>query len=152
MGTPLGIIKDPNPNRNAEDVYSLIINNIVVNTILASYNDILHIAANYDYCVDITMNGSLNYGIGNTYIPSNDDFYIPPPPPIDWPESVQLDFDNILLVIQQAVNDCGPGGGNMTIQQVNASYNSALNDNPNLDQATLTLFETIYNYVIASLS
>lgn len=146
---PLGMIKDINPNHNSSDVWALISNNQVVNTILASYNDILAIYKSYDYCVDITMNGAPTYGIGNTYNPSNDTFIAPPAPPIDWPLAVEYDFDGLISNLQQISADCGPSGGNLTPQQINAAYNSALNDNPGLDQPTLTLLLAVYNYIIA---
>jgi hypothetical protein len=148
---PLGMIVDINPNHNASDVYALVSQNIVVNTILCSYNDILRISSNYDYCVDVTMNGDSQCGPGFTYNASDDTFIAPPSPPMDWVANAETDFDTIISSIQQVIVDSGPQGGALTTQQVNAAYNSALNDNPGLSQATLTMLQTVYNYVIASL-
>lgn len=149
MAKPLGMIIDKNPIVGAPDVYALVLNNTVVNTIKASYNDILSIAPTYDYCVDITMNGSQNYGIGDTYDPSHDTFTPPPAPPIDWPQNVQFDFDSLISTLQQIIIDSGPGNGNLTNLQINAAYNSALNDNPGLDQPTTTLMASVLQYVLA---
>jgi hypothetical protein len=144
----LGMIKDANPNPNAIDVYALVISNTVVNMIVASYNEILAIYKSYDYCVDVTMQGQ-QPGPGWSYNGSEDQFTAPPPPSIDWVGNVQGDFDAILSDISQCVNDAGSNGGSLTPQQINAAYNSALNDNPDLDAATLTLFQTIYEYILA---
>jgi hypothetical protein len=149
MAKPLGMIKDVNPIHNAIDVYALVLNNIVVNTIVASYNDILAISATYDYCVDVTMNGDPAASTGHTYNASNDTFIAPPPPSIDWPQNVQYDFDGVIAVIQQTLNDCGISGGSLSSQQITAAYNSALNDNPGLDQSTLNLIQSVYEYVLA---
>lgn len=148
----LGMIVDINPNHKQSDVWALVLNNTVINTIMASYNDILAIYKSYDYCVDVTMNGAQEYGTGFMYNPSNDTFIPPPAPPIDWPQVLETDFDNVIGDIQQILNDGGPSGGSMTVQQLNAAYNSSLNDNPGLNPATLTLLTTLYNYVIASLT
>ena len=149
MAKPLGMIKDANPNVKAVDVYSLILNNVVVNSILASYNDILSISSTYDYCVDITMNGSSFYGPGTQYNASNDTFVPPPVTPIDFVESVHSDFNDVITGLLQAIADSGLSGGSLTNQQINAAYNSALNDNPGLDQSTLTLMQSVLQYVLA---
>jgi len=146
---PLGMIVDQNPIVTAVDVYALVLNNTVVNTILASYNDIQAIYKTYDYSVDVTMNGNASASIGYTYNASNDTFIAPPAPPINWVANVQADFDNVISGLQQIINDCGSSGGNLTNDQITTAYNSSLNDNPGLDEATTNLMTTIYQYVLA---
>jgi hypothetical protein len=149
MSKPLGIIVDQNQNPNAVDVYALVLNYVVVNTILASYNEILNISSTYDYCVDITMNGQADAGIGYTYNASLDQFIAPPSPPINWVANAQNDFDSIISAIQQILIDVGPSGGNLAPSDIQTAYNSSLNDNPGLDAATLNLLVLIYQYVLA---
>ena len=148
MSKPLGMIIDANPNGKQIGAYALVINNFVVNCIVASYNDILSIYQSYDYCVDMTY-GNKNGGPGDTYNASNNTFIAPPAPPIDWPQNVEFDFDGVIGALQQVMNDSGSSGGSLTVQQINAAYNSALNDNPGLDQPTLTLMATVLQYVLA---
>lgn len=143
------MIINQNPNAKAIDVYALVLNNTVVNTILACYNDILSIYQTYDYCVDVTMQGQQNCSIGDTYNGSQNLFIPPPAPVIDWVQNVETDFDNVINDIQQILNDCGQSGGDLDGQQINAAYNSAINDNPGLDAPTLTLIGQIYNYILA---
>jgi hypothetical protein len=149
MGKPLGIIVNQNPIMTAVDVYALVLNNLVVNTILASYNDIVSVSATYDYSVDITMGGQAEAGIGDTYNASQDTFIAPPAPPMNWVANAQSDFDSIIGALQQVVIDCGPSGGNLTSNQISTAYNSSLNDNPGLDTPTLNLMSTILQYVLA---
>lgn len=149
MSKPLGIIVNKNPIVTASDVYALVLNNTVVNTIMASYNDILAIYQIYDYCIDITMGGQTSAGIGDTYNASQGTFTSPPAPPINWVQNVQIDFDAIISNLQQTIIDCGGGGVSLTSDQVTQAYNSALNDNPGLDQPTLNLLVTIYQYILA---
>jgi hypothetical protein len=149
MAKPLGMIIDPNPITTASDVYALVLNNTVINTIMASANDIQSIAATYDYSVDITMQGQAFAYIGCSYNGATNQFTRPPAPPINWVQNVELDFDTVIEDIQQILNDAGESGGNLSPTQLLQAYNSALNDNPNLDVPTLTLIASIYQYVLA---
>ena len=146
---PLGIIKDANPNQNQVDVYGLVLGTTVVNTILCSYNEILYISESYDYCVDITMQGQAAASIGWSYNASEDSFSAPPPPTIDWVTNVEGDFDSVISALQQTIADCGSSGGSLTSDQITQAYNSALNDNPGLDEATQNLMVSILDYVLA---
>ena len=149
MAKPLGMIISQNPVVDANDVYATVLNNVVTNTILASYNFITSIAQDYDYCVDLTMQGDPAVSTGYTYNASLNQFTAPPAPPIDWIQNVRQDFDNIISDIHQVIIDCGKQGGSLNNNNIQAAYNSALNDNQNLDIATTNLLATILQYVLA---
>ena len=144
MANPLGIIRDANSDLNKIDVWALVSGNLVVNAILASYNDILAIRNSYDYLIDISVGGQ-NTGPGCTYDASHDTFSEPPARIVDYVENLQYDMEGLLSNIHQCLLDID--AGSLDPQQINAAYNSALNDNPDLNNATRTLFLTIYNYI-----
>lgn len=146
---PIGMIIDANPLPKAVDIWALVLNNIVVNTIVASTNDIQAIYKTYDYSVDVTMQGQAECGTGFTYNASLNQFIPPPSPPIDWVANVQADFDNVISSLQQVMIDIGPSGGSLSPAQINTAYNSSLNDNPGLDIPTRNLMTTILQYVLS---
>jgi len=146
MAQPLGIIKNAAPDPKQVDVYALVLNNLCMNTIYASYNDILAISRFYDYCIDVTMLGDLNAETTATYNPGMNSFTRPPAPPIDWVANVEDEFSGLLQSLQQVATDANT---NLTVQQINAAYNSALNDNLGADQSTLTIMTSILQYVLA---
>lgn len=141
-----GMIVDANQNRTKVDVYALIINNTVVNTILACYNDVLAIYNTYDYCVDVTVNGSLTAGIGSTYNAAQDTFSVPPAPPVDYVQNLEYDFDGVVSEIQQCLVDVT--AGRLTPLNILASYNSCLTDNPGITPGQIILLQAVYNYVL----
>lgn len=149
MAEALGIIVNRNPDPKAADIYALVLNNTVVNTIIASYNDIILLSRSYDYTIDITMNGDPTAGIGCTYNAGLDTFIHPPAPPINWVENVRTEFNDLISNLQQMVIDSGVNGGKLSPIDISAAYNSALNDNPGLDNQTLALVEAIHQYILA---
>ncbi len=148
MANPLGFVRDQNVNPKQVDVWALILNTVCVNTILASYNDILAIKNSYDYCVDLTVQGQSFAGINSVYNPSNDTFVPPPPPIIDWVQNVEYDFDGIIGSLQQAAIDVGINGGNLSSLNINAAYNSALTDSPGMTTKQLTIVQGILQYLL----
>lgn len=148
MAEPLGLIIDRNSDPKASDVYALVLNNTVVNTIIASYNDILAINRSYDYVVDVTMQGQSFASIGCAYNAGLDQFVRPPAPPFDWVENVREEFNSIISTVQQVLIDVNPQNGNLGNIDITAAFNSALNDNHGLSPGLLTIMTNIRQYIL----
>jgi hypothetical protein len=145
MAKPLGLVIDANPNVSAIDIYALVLNNVVMNTIVSSYQAIQSIAPTYDYSVDVTMGRQSNAGVGFTYDASLDQFTAPPAPPVNYLINTQNDFQNIVADILSAVSDTKTGV--LTVNQINQAYNSAINNVPPMDPSLNALMETILQFV-----
>lgn len=145
MSNPLGIIVDRNPDPRAVDVYAVVLNNIVMNTIVADYNFAVSIQGDYDYLIDVTMHGDNNASTGYTYNAGLNEFLAPPAPPIDYVENVRQEFNNIISILQQMLLDAE----NLENNDIAAAYNSSLNDNIGLNNPTVSLIESIHQYIVA---
>src|ERR1700677_1742981 len=108
MKMPLGIIVNENQNPNSADTWALVLNDMVINTIIATGNQVVGswLISSYDYIVDLTIQGQ-NAGVGWTYSPGGNTFTTPPPPPINWQDIVQEDFDGIMSCLYQIIQDAG---------------------------------------------
>jgi hypothetical protein len=145
MSAPLGIILHANPNQTAVDTWALVLNGVVQNTVVNTYQQMLPAAVNYDYCIDMSM--SKNYtSPGFLYNAETDTFTNPnPPPPIDWKTTVRGDFNDIVGTLQTLLNDIQAGG--VSASDVADAYYDCINvDNLGLDSPTLNLMIAIYNW------
>lgn len=143
----LGLIIDPNTqNPNSADVWALVTGDSVVNTIVASTNQIAAIAKDYDYLIDLNVQGQ-NAGTGWTYDSEQDQFTPPPSAQQDFVEAVQADFDAVADGILQLLSDYQ--GSGITQQQLNQAFVGCLNDTQSTFSANqLALMNAIYNYVL----
>jgi hypothetical protein len=141
---PLGQIIDQNSNTAANDTWALVTSGIVVNTIVANLASVQAIAANYDYSVDLTIQGQ-SAGIGWTYTSATDTFAAPPPPPTNWIQVVELDFDQVCADLQQTLSDAA----NLDPTDLATAYANALNDSESgFTTNQLTLMNAIYSYIL----
>ena len=109
---PLGNVIDPNTGDPSEvDTWALVTGSTVVNTILSSTTAITGISGNYDYSVNLHIQGQ-EAGIGWTYTPGTDTFAAPSEPDTDWLLIVQEDFDSVAEGIQQILSDYEASGLN----------------------------------------
>lgn len=142
----LGNIVDQNSDTSANDTWALISGTIVVNTIISNFSGIQNIAGNYDYCVDLTMQGQ-EAGVGWVYTSGTDTFASPPSPPTDWVAIVQDDFDSIATAIEQVLSDYQ--GAGLTTQQLATAYSYSLIDGQAaFSKNQLVLMNSIYQYVL----
>lgn len=142
-------IVNPNTNLFSVDTWALVSDDTVINTILDTTEDMnsSEILNSYDYVVDLTMQGQAA-GVGWTYNPGGNTFTAPPPPPIDWQDVVQTDFDTVMQDLIQLVTDCGSDGGSLTTDQIQAAYEAALEDSEaDFTPNQLALMGTILSYV-----
>jgi hypothetical protein len=121
----LGQIVDQNSNTASVDTWALVLNGVVVNTILSNLAGIQNIAASYDYCVDLTIQGQ-TAGIGWAYTPSTDVFVGPTTPATNWGEALQEDFDQIASSLYQVVSDYQESG--FTADQLATAFAASLTD------------------------
>lgn len=148
------IVVDPNSNVTSADTWALVSNGFIVNTILASVNDINQSIMDnvtyytaMDYIVDLTIQGQ-RAGIGWSYNSTLDQFTAPTPPPPNWSDVVQTDFDSVASDLTQLVTDSGPLGGSLTTQQIQAAFNAAIEDSESFFTPNqMTLMNAILNYV-----
>ena len=144
---PLGLVIDANSNTAAVDSWALILSGTVVNTITANDAQIQVIKGDYDYCVDLTIQGQ-TAGIGWTYTPATDTFSTPPPPPTNWVIVVQNDFDQISTDLLQCLSDSLVGG--LSNVQLATAFGNALNDSmSSFSPNQLVLMNAIYQYILS---
>lgn len=147
MSSPLGQIVDANSNTSSVDTWALVMSGVVINTISATTTQIEVIQADYDYSVDLSVQGQ-SAGIGWTYTPGTDTFATPPPPPIDWIEVVEEDFDAIANDLLQCLSDATSGGSLSNVQLATA-FGNALNDSLDSFSANqLAIMNSIYQYIL----
>lgn len=143
----LGLVIDANSNISANDTWALVMNAIVVNIIVATPAQIQVIKADYDYSVDLTIQGQ-SAGIGWTYAPSTDTFSAPPPPPINWVLIVQEDFDQLANDLIQCLTDSQAGG--LSNVQLATAFGNSLNDSmASFSPNQLALMNSIYQYILS---
>lgn len=149
---PLGLIVDPNTSNAGEsDVWALVTSGIVVNTIECETSEMTTaFAANYDYCVDINVQGQADASIGWTYNPTSDTFTAPASPPMDWIGQVQSDFDGIASAITDCLEDAGPMGGDLDPTDLATAYSYSLSDSEStFSPNQLTLMNAVYAYILS---
>lgn len=144
----MGSIIDQNSNTTSNDNWALITGTTVVNTIISNLSGIEAIQSNYDFLVDMTIQGQ-SAGIGWTYTSTTDTFAAPPPQETDWITVVQDDFDNIAIALLQCLSDAGSGGGDLSPTDLaNAFANATTDSSPSYSTNQATLMTTIYQYIL----
>lgn len=152
----MAIVVNANSNVTSTDTWALVTSGVIINTILASVNDVnkaLTLGPNQltavDYIVDLTIQGQ-KAGIGWTYNASGNTFTAPPPPPIDWISTVVADFDSVASQLLQSLSDAGSGGGNLTPTQLQNAFNASLEDSQDsFSPNQMALMQSIYNYILS---
>jgi hypothetical protein len=144
----MGTIVDQNSDASANDSWALVSGTTVINTIVSNLAGIEAIQANYDYLVDLTIQGQ-TAGIGWTYSAQTDAFNTPPAPTVNWIETLETDFDNISGSLQQCLVDSGPLGGSVSKSDLAQAFAAATSDSsasytPNQQAIMLA----IYQYVL----
>src|ERR1700677_3634765 len=131
----MAIVVSPNTNLTSSDAWAMVSKGFVVNTILASVNDIyeaLNMGPNMytavDYLVDLTIQDQYGVSIGWAYNPGGNTFIPPAPPVINWVDVTNGDFGGVMQGLIQVVFDAGAQGGLLTPQQITTAYQAALED------------------------
>lgn len=150
----MATVVSPNSNVHSSDAWALVSNGLIINTILASVNDInqaLSLGPNIytamDYLVDLTIQGQ-SASIGWSYNSQLNSFMPPTPPAPNWSDVVQSDFDAAASDITQIVTDSGPLGGSLSTQQIQNAFNAAIEDSESFFTPNqMALMNLLLNYV-----
>jgi len=102
MAVPKGTIVDQNSDPTAVDLWALVLNGLVVQSIMASLTDVQSVyAPQYDYCVDTTVGGQ-SFNIGDAYNAGSDTFGLPVPSLAD---AKKENLTNFSLALEQYVQE-----------------------------------------------
>lgn len=140
----MGSIIDQNSNAAAEDNWALVYQGIVVNTIVGDLSDVTNIQNNYDFLIDLNVQGQTDVSIGWLY-DSGSDSFTNQSPPVDHGADVRNDFNNIVAALIQCVDDVGY----LDQKELATAFGYSMNDNSgNIDDATISIMEKIYSYIV----
>jgi hypothetical protein len=142
----MGTIIDQNSDASANDTWALVTNGVVVNTIISNFAGIQNIQSQYDYLVDLTIQGQ-TAGIGWTYTQATDTFAAPASPPNNYIQIVQDDFDQIVNDLLQVLSDVYVAGNLSPDQVASAFAAAAIDSSASYTTNMSTIMTAIYNFV-----